>query len=103
MKIFEQMKEHGHEQVMFFQEKKTDLKAILAIHNTVLGPGLGGCRMWDYDSEDDALNDVLRLSKGMTYKAGISGEDFGGGKTVIWGDPETHRTEGLFRALGRYI
>ncbi|MFW5790926.1 MAG: Leu/Phe/Val dehydrogenase [Halanaerobiaceae bacterium] len=103
MKIFEQMKEHGHEQVMFLQEKKTDLKAILAIHNTVLGPGLGGCRMWDYDSEDEALNDVLRLSKGMTYKAGISGEDFGGGKTVIWGDPETHRTEGLFRALGRFI
>ncbi|MFN2363824.1 MAG: Leu/Phe/Val dehydrogenase [Halarsenatibacteraceae bacterium] len=103
MKIFEQMEKNGHEQVMFFQEEKTDLKAILAIHNTVLGPGLGGCRMWDYDSEDDALNDVLRLSKGMTYKAGISGEDFGGGKTVIWADPETHRTEGLFRVLGRYI
>ncbi|MGM0419669.1 MAG: Leu/Phe/Val dehydrogenase [Bacillota bacterium] len=103
MGIFDQMKEHGHEQVMFIQENKTGLKSIIAIHDTTLGPGLGGCRMWDYDSEEDALYDVLRLSKGMTYKAGISGEDFGGGKTVIWGDPEEMRSEGLFRALGRFI
>ncbi len=103
MDIFAKMQEHGHEQLIFLQENKTDLKAIIGIHNTVLGPALGGCRMWDYDEEEDAIDDVLRLSKGMTYKAGISGEDFGGGKTVIWGDPETHRTEGLFRALGRYI
>ncbi len=103
MQIFEKMKEQGHEQLNFVQDNKTDLKAIISIHNTVLGPALGGCRMWNYEEEEDVIKDVLRLSKGMTYKAGISGEDYGGGKTVIWGDPEVHRTEGLFRALGRFV
>ncbi len=103
MSIFEKMKEHGQEQLMFLQENQTDLKAIIGIHNTTLGPALGGCRMLDYDNEEEAIEDVLRLSQGMTYKSAIAGEDYGGGKTVIWGDPETHRTEGLFRALGRYI
>ena len=103
MSIFEKMKEHGHEQLIFLQENETDLKAIVGIHDTTLGPALGGCRMLDYDSEEEAVEDVLRLSKGMTYKSAIAGEDFGGGKTVIWGNPQTHRTEGLFRALGRYI
>ena len=103
MKIFEEMAEKGHEQVMFFQDNKTNLKSIVAIHNTVLGPALGGCRMWDYETEEDAIMDVLRLSRGMTYKSGVSGEDYGGGKTVIWGDPETDKSEGLFRALGKYI
>ncbi len=103
MQIFEEMKEQGHEQLIFVQDNKTDLKAIIGIHNTVLGPALGGCRMWDYETEEEAIDDVLRLSQGMTYKAGISGEDYGGGKSVIWGDPEVHRTEGLFRALGRFV
>ena len=103
MELFKKMEEEGHEQVMFFQDKKTNLKSIVAIHNTVLGPALGGCRMWPYETEDDAITDVLRLSKGMTYKSGVSGEDYGGGKTVIWGDPETDKSEGLFRALGKYI
>jgi len=103
MGIFERMEEEGHEQLLFLQENKTDLKAIIGVHDTTLGPALGGCRMLDYDSEEDAIEDVLRLSKGMTYKSAVAGEDFGGGKTVIWGDPEEHRTEGLFRALGRYV
>ncbi|MFW5855785.1 MAG: Leu/Phe/Val dehydrogenase [Bacillota bacterium] len=103
MELFKKMKEEGHEQVIFMQENKTNLKAIIAIHNTVLGPALGGCRMWNYDTEEEAVIDALRLAKGMTYKSGIAGEDFGGGKTVIWGDPETDKSEGLFRALGKFI
>ncbi len=103
LQLFEKMKEMGHEQVMFLQEKKNGLKAILAIHNTVLGPSLGGCRMWPYEREEDAIIDALRLAKGMTYKSGIAGEDFGGAKTVLWGDPEKDKSEGLFRALGKFI
>ncbi len=103
LQLFKKMEEMGHEQVMFLQEKKTGLKAVLAIHNTVLGPGLGGCRMWPYKKEEDAVIDALRLSKGMTYKSGISGEDYGGSKTVLWGDPDTDKSEGLFRALGKFI
>lgn len=103
MKIFEMMEKEGHEQVHFLQEKSSGLKAIIAIHDTTLGPALGGCRMWKYDTEDEALTDALRLSKGMTYKSGVSGVDFGGGKTVIWGDPMKDKNEGLFRALGRFL
>ena len=103
MEIFKKMKEQGHEQLLFLQENETDLKAIIGVHNAVLGPALGGCRMLDYDTEEDAVDDVMRLSRGMTYKSAVAGEDFGGGKAVIWGDPDTHRTEGLFRALGRYV
>ncbi len=103
MELFKRMQEEGHEQVMFFQEGKTGLKAVLAIHDTTLGPGLGGCRMWPYEKEDDAVEDALRLSKGMTYKSGIAGVDFGGAKTVVWADPRTDKSEGLFRALGKFI
>jgi leucine dehydrogenase len=103
MEIFKEMEKHGHEQVMFLQDNKVGLKAVIAIHNTVLGPSLGGCRMWDYDKEEEVVIDALRLSKGMTYKSGISGVDFGGAKSVIWGDPEEDKTEGIFRALGKYI
>ncbi len=103
MELFKEMKKNGHEQVMFFQEKKSGLKAVLAIHDTTLGPGLGGCRMWPYSSEEKMVEDALRLSKGMTYKSGIAGVDFGGAKTVIWGDSEKDKTEGLLRALGHYI
>ncbi|SDL99134.1 Leu/Phe/Val dehydrogenase [Halarsenatibacter silvermanii] len=103
MGIFEKMEENDQEQLIFVQENENDLKGIIGINNTILGPALGGCRMLDYESEEQAVEDVIRLSRGMTYKSAVAGEDFGGGKTVIWGDPETHRTEGLFRALGRYI
>jgi leucine dehydrogenase len=103
MNIFEQMEKEGHEQLMFFQEKDSGLKAILAIHDTTLGPGLGGCRMWPYEKEEDVIMDALRLSKGMTYKSAIAGEDYGGAKTVVWGDPDKDKSEKLFRALGHFI
>lgn len=97
------MTEFEHEQVMLCQDKATGLKAIIAIHNTCLGPGLGGTRFFNYRSETDALNDVLRLSRGMTYKASISGLNLGGAKAVIIGDPHKLRSEGLFRKFGRFI
>lgn len=103
MKIFDIMEKEGHEQIMFLQEKSCGLKAIIAIHDTTLGPALGGCRMWNYENEDAAITDALRLSKGMTYKSGSVGVDFGGGKTVIWGDPTKDKSEALFRALGRFV
>lgn len=76
----------NHEQIVFCHDKASGLKAIIAIHNTALGPALGGTRMWNYKSDAEALNDVLRLSRGMTYKAAISGLKLGGGKAVIFGD-----------------
>ena len=101
--IFAQTITHDHEQVVFCQDKKTGLKAIIAIHNTVLGPGLGGTRVWNYSNEADAVTDVLRLSRGMTYKAAISGLNLGGAKAVIIGDPKTIKTEALMRKFGRFI
>ncbi|MEO0311289.1 MAG: hypothetical protein RIQ89_946 [Bacteroidota bacterium] len=92
-----------HEQVVFCYDKATGLKAIIAIHNTTLGPALGGTRMWKYASEAEAINDVLRLSRGMTYKASISGLQLGGGKAVIIGDAKKEKTPELFRAYGRFI
>jgi len=103
MLTLEKMYSMGHEQVVFFQDKSCGLKAIIAIHDTTLGPALGGTRMWQYASEEDALIDVLRLSKGMTYKAAVSGLNLGGGKAVIIGDPKKDKSEALFRAFGRYI
>lgn len=97
------MAERGHEQVIFNYDKATGLKAIIAIHDTTLGPAIGGCRMWAYESEEAALEDALRLSESMTYKAAAAGLDFGGGKVVMVGDPEGGKTEGLFRALGRFL
>src|SRR6056300_977164 len=102
MEIFESINTTEHEQVMFCHNKDAGLKAIIAIHNTTLGPALGGLRMWPYKTEQDALNDVLRLSRGMTYKAAVSGLNLGGGKSVIIGDPATDKSEILFRALGRF-
>ena len=93
----------GHEEVLFCHDASVGLKAIIAIHNTALGPALGGTRMWNYKSEDEALIDVLRLSKGMTYKASAAGLNLGGGKAVIIGDPATQKTEGLFRAFGHFV
>ncbi|WP_347356377.1 Glu/Leu/Phe/Val dehydrogenase [Bdellovibrio sp.] len=101
---FEIISKHGdHEQVVFCNDPHVGLKAIIAIHNTALGPALGGTRMWNYKNEDEALVDVLRLSKGMTYKAAASGLNLGGGKAVIIGDPKTQKSEGLFRAFGQFV
>ncbi len=102
MQPFAEMAELGHEQVAFCRNDDVGLRAIIGIHNTVLGPALGGCRLYDYASEADALRDVLRLSRGMTYKAAVAGLDLGGGKAVIIGDPSI-KSEGLFRAFGRHV
>ena len=101
--ILVQLTKMGHEQVLFCNDAKTGLKAIIAVHNTVLGPALGGTRMWMYDNEADALNDVLRLSRGMTYKNSISNLDLGGGKAVIIGDARTMKSEALFRRFGQFV
>ncbi len=101
--IFEHLDTYGHEQVVFCHNKDAGLKAIIAIHNTVLGPALGGTRMWPYKSEQDALNDVLRLSRGMTYKNAVAGLNIGGGKAVIIGDPATDKSEALFRSFGQFV
>ena len=103
MDLFQELGERGHEQVSFFHDSDSGLKGLVAIHNTVLGPALGGCRMWNYKNETEALVDVLRLSKGMTYKAAIAGLNLGGGKAVILGDSKTQKTENLFRSFGRFV
>ena len=87
----------------FVKIKQSGLKAIIAIHDTTLGPALGGTRMWTYDSEEAAIEDALRLAKGMTYKNAAAGLNLGGGKTVIIGDPRKDKSEEMFRAFGRYI
>ncbi len=92
-----------HEAIVFHQDRNSGLKAIIGIHNTALGPALGGCRMWPYATEDEAVTDVLRLSRGMTYKAAITGLPLGGGKSVIIGDPRTDKSSALLRAMGRFI
>jgi valine dehydrogenase (NAD+) len=93
----------GHEQVVFCQDKPSGLRAIIGIYSTALGPALGGTRFYPYESEDAALHDVLELSRGMAYKNAITGLDLGGGKAVIWGDPEKIKTESLLRAYGRMV
>jgi leucine dehydrogenase len=101
--LFETLSNTRHEQVVFCNDPDSGLKAIIAIHSTVLGPSLGGTRMWHYKSESEALNDVLRLSRGMTYKAAISGLNLGGGKAVIIGDSKKDKSEALFRKFGRFV
>ena len=101
--ILDKMDKMGHEQVVFCRDKKTGLKAIIAIHNTTMGPSLGGVRMWNYKNEIEALEDVLRLSRGMTYKAAISGLELGGGKAVIFGDSATQKSEALLRRFGQFV
>jgi leucine dehydrogenase len=101
-KVFELMKELGHEQIVFCNDPHSKLKAIIAIHNTTLGPALGGTRMWNYVSDDEAVIDALRLSRGMTYKAAISGLNLGGGKAVIIGDPSL-KGEALWRRYGKFV
>ena len=99
----ERLDREEHEEVVFFTDPSCDLKAIVAIHDTTLGPALGGTRMWPYTNSDEALLDVLRLSRGMTYKASISGLNLGGGKAVIIGDPDKIKSEALLRSYGRYL
>src|SRR5687768_4437778 len=101
--IFGNLLDFGHEQVVFCHDKVTGLRAIIAIHNTVLGPALGGTRMWNYATEQEALTDVLRLSRGMTFKASISGINLGGGKAVIIGDAKTMKTEAFLRRFGKFV
>ncbi len=103
MELFDYMQEHNHEQVVFWSGKRSGLKAIVAVHSTVLGPALGGTRMWPYKNEEAALKDALRLSEGMTYKASVAGLNLGGGKAVIIGDPAKDKNESLFRSYGRLV
>ncbi|MDC8006340.1 Glu/Leu/Phe/Val dehydrogenase [Aureisphaera galaxeae] len=101
--VFGQLSFDNHEQIVFCNDKDTGLKAIIGIHNTVLGPALGGTRMWQYNSEWDALNDVLRLSRGMTFKSAITGLNLGGGKAVIIGDAKTQKTPELMLRFGEFV
>lgn len=103
MKVFDYMEKYGHEQVVYFYDKTTGLKGITAIHDTTLGPALGGTRLFNYKNEDDALFDVIRLSRGMTYKCAVGDCNCGGGKTVLIGDPKTVKSEAYLRAYGRYV
>ncbi|TAA70695.1 Leu/Phe/Val dehydrogenase [Planococcus salinarum] len=103
MKIFDKMEEHDYEQLVFCQDKNSGLKAIICIHDTTLGPALGGTRMWNYDTEEEAIEDAIRLGRGMTYKNAAAGLNLGGGKTVIIGDPLKDKNEEMFRAFGRFI
>jgi leucine dehydrogenase len=103
MDIFTHPDFDGHEQVVFSQNGNDGLKSIIAIHDTTLGPALGGCRIWNYATEADALSDVLRLSRGMSYKAALAGLPLGGGKSVILADSRTEKTPGMMRAMGRAV
>jgi leucine dehydrogenase len=103
MNVFSDSAFDGHEQVVFASDPETGLKTIIAVHNTNLGPSLGGCRMWPYASEQDAIHDALRLSRGMTYKSAMARLPLGGGKSVIIGDPRSQKSPELFRAMGRAV
>lgn len=103
MSVFDAHDFDGHEQVIFCYDAASGLKAIIAIHNTNLGPALGGCRYWPYASEKEAIKDVLRLSRGMTYKAALANLELGGGKAVIIGDPKKEKTPEKLRAFGRFV
>ncbi len=103
MSVFQATDFNHHEQVVFVNDKHAGLKAIIAIHNTAFGPALGGCRMWDYPSEEEGLRDVLRLSRGMTYKAALANVAVGGGKTVILGKESAPKSAELMHAMGRAI
>jgi leucine dehydrogenase len=103
MNVFSNPEFDQHEQVVFAADRDTGLRAIIAIHNTNLGPALGGCRMWPYATEEEAITDVLRLSRGMTYKSAMAGLPLGGGKAVVIGDPRKHKTPALLQALGTAV
>lgn len=103
MSVFDHPDFDNHEDVRFYFDQKSGLKAIIAVHNSQLGPALGGCRMWPYENDSQALADVLRLSKGMTYKAAMANLPQGGGKSVIIGDPRKDKTAELFEAMGNFV
>jgi len=103
MELFSLIAEHDHEQVVICHEPSCGYKGIIAIHNTVLGPALGGTRYWNYNNDQEAFVDALRLSRGMTYKAAVAGLNLGGGKSVIVGDPRRNNREEIFRAHGRFV
>ncbi len=103
MTLFTHPEFDDHAEVAFCRDAESGLQAIIAIHNLNRGPALGGCRMWSYANEEEALTDALRLSRGMTYKSALAGLPYGGGKSVIIGDPKTDKTEELFRAMGRFV
>ena len=103
MGIFTRMEQHGYEQLVFCHDPASGLKAIICIHDTTLGPALGGTRMWHYECEEEAITDVVRLARGMTYKNAAAGLNIGGGKAVIIGNSKTDKSEALFRAFGRFV
>ena len=103
MSLFDTMAELGHEQLVICSEPSAGYKGIIAIHNTTLGPALGGTRFWNYASDDEAIIDALRLARGMTYKAAVAGLNLGGGKSVIIGDNKTKKREAILRAHGRFV
>ncbi len=103
MSLFNHKDFDGHQEVVFCADKASGLRAIIALHNTNRGPAMGGCRMWPYPSDDAALEDVLRLSRGMTYKAAMADLPLGGGKSVIIGDPRTGKSEALLLAMGHFV
>jgi len=103
VQVFERIAGDGHEQVVYCHDPRTGLRAVIAIHSTALGPALGGTRFYPYASEEDAVEDVLRLSRGMTYKSAAAGLDLGGGKAVILGDPATAKSEALLRTYARFV
>ena len=103
MEIFSKIQEHEHEQIVFCYDATAGYRGIIAIHNTTLGPALGGTRFWNYKSDEEAITDALRLARGMTYKSAAAGLNLGGGKSVIIGDPKMKRRELLFRAHGRFV
>ncbi|GAB3022401.1 Leu/Phe/Val dehydrogenase [Bowmanella dokdonensis] len=103
MSVFDHKAYDNHEKVAFFHDAKSGLKAIIAVHNTNLGPALGGCRMWPYASSEEALTDVLRLSKGMSYKSAMANLELGGGKSVIIGDPRKLKTDEMMLAMGEFV
>ncbi len=103
MAVFDLVDFDNHEQVVYCSDKASGLKAIIAVHSTALGPAAGGCRFWDYASDEAALKDVLRLSKGMTYKNAMAGLKLGGGKGVIIGDPKSLKSDDLFKAFGTAV
>ena len=101
--IFEKIKNDNHEQLVFCNDDSIGLKAIIGIHNTVLGPAMGGTRMWNYNSDAAALKDVINLSKAMSYKSSLAGLNAGGGKAVIIGDSRKDKSPELFRSFGKYV
>jgi len=103
MKVLKEIKQSTHEKVVSFEDSKTNLKAIIAVHSTVLGPSLGGCRIMPYSSDKEALSDVLRLSEGMTYKAAMAGLKLGGGKAVILANPKTDKTDDFLESFGYFV